>query len=222
MLEMHVGVNEQHEDDVRIRQSILIGRFAEHVIAETVGDRGRERKEVGEDPGVDRMHAEIRERGQHFRVVVHFVEFPQQRHLVTEPVMIEPVAELVGEKEHHGDDRSRHVSRQGRRRHGTEQRHQPGNDAVGDELVGQHGPAEHHAVDEHVEDQIADVGFRLFCILYRHRRACPGDPYEGRDVVAGEGARCLPKRDGRHMAGHDGGVNVRHWRRSAYSGCFPI
>jgi hypothetical protein len=24
------------------------------------------------------------------------------------------------------------------------------------------------------------------------------------------------------MAGHDGGVNVRHWRRSAYSGCFPI
>jgi hypothetical protein len=25
MLEMHVGVNEQHEDDVRIRQSILIG-----------------------------------------------------------------------------------------------------------------------------------------------------------------------------------------------------
>ena len=42
------------------------------------------------------MHAEIREGGQYFGVVVHFVEFSQQRHLVAEPV-IEPVAELVGE-----------------------------------------------------------------------------------------------------------------------------
>jgi hypothetical protein len=42
-------------------------------------------------------------------VSTYLVEFPQQRHLVAEPV-IEPVAELVGEKEHHGDDRSRDVA----------------------------------------------------------------------------------------------------------------
>ena len=91
---LDVGVNEQHQDDVRIRQ--LIGGLAEHVVAETVGDRGRDREDVGEDPGADRMHAEIREGGQYFGVVVHFVEFSQQPHLVAEPV-IEPVAELVGE-----------------------------------------------------------------------------------------------------------------------------
>src|SRR5262249_54166130 len=58
---LDVGVNEQHQDDVRIRQ--LIGGLAEYVVAQTVGDRGRDRENVGEDPGADRMHAEIREGG---------------------------------------------------------------------------------------------------------------------------------------------------------------
>ena len=60
--------------------------------------------------GVDRMDAEVCQRRQHFRIVVHLVEFPQQRDLVTEP-MIEPVAELVGEKQHDRDDGARHVGR---------------------------------------------------------------------------------------------------------------
>ena len=49
------------------------------------------------------MDAEIGDRGQHLGGVVHFVEFPQQRHLVAEP-MIEPVAELIGEEHYDGDD----------------------------------------------------------------------------------------------------------------------
>ena len=103
------------------------------------------------------MDAEIGERREHFRGVVHFVEFPQQRHLVAEPV-IEPVAELVGEEQHHGDDRARDVRRQRRGRHRADERDQAGDDAVRDELIGQDRPAEHHAEHEHVEEQIADVG----------------------------------------------------------------
>ena len=103
------------------------------------------------------MHAEIRQRREHLRGVVHFVEFPQQRHLVAEPV-VEPVAELVGEEQHHGDDGARDVNGQRRRRDRTEQRVQAGDDAVGDELIGQHRPAEHDAEHEDVEEQIADVG----------------------------------------------------------------
>src|SRR4029453_2019665 len=87
----------------------------------------------------------------------HLVEFPQQRHLVTEPV-IEPVAQLIGEKQHDRDDGAGHVRRQCRWRNRTEGRNQSRNDPVRDELIGQHPPAEHHAVYEHVEKQIADIG----------------------------------------------------------------
>src|SRR5262249_26927938 len=76
VLEMHIGVNEQHQDEVGIVQGVLIGGLTEHVIAESVGDGRREGENIGEDPGVDRMHPEIRERSEHFRVVMHFVEFP--------------------------------------------------------------------------------------------------------------------------------------------------
>src|SRR5262245_27183123 len=82
MLKMHVGMDEQHQYEVGIVQGVLIGGLAEHVVPEAAGNGRRESENIAEDPGVDGVHAEIREWGQHFRVVMHFVKFPQKRDLV--------------------------------------------------------------------------------------------------------------------------------------------
>ena len=50
--------------------------IAEHVIAEAVRDRGREGENIGEDPSVDRMDAEVRQGREHLGAVVYLVEFP--------------------------------------------------------------------------------------------------------------------------------------------------
>jgi hypothetical protein len=72
--------------------------------------------------------------------------------------VIEPVAQLIGEKQHDRDDGAGHVNRQSRRRNRAEEGNQSRDDAVRDELIGQHRPAEHHSENEHVEKQIAYIG----------------------------------------------------------------
>ena len=72
--------------------------------------------------------------------------------------MVEPVAKLVGEEQKHGDDAARHEYRERRGHHRAEGCDQHGDDAIGDELVGQYGPAKHNAGHEDVEEQIEDVG----------------------------------------------------------------
>src|SRR5712671_1013885 len=94
MLQMHVSVDEDDEDDVRIRQRILMGRVAEEIIGNAIRRRGRERDNIRKDNNIDRMHAAACDRRQHFRRMMHAVEFPHEGNAMTE-IMIEPVAEFV-------------------------------------------------------------------------------------------------------------------------------
>lgn len=62
MLQVDIGVDEQHQDDVGVGEGLLIGGGAEQVMPEAVGDRGGEGEDVDENPSIDRMDAEIGER----------------------------------------------------------------------------------------------------------------------------------------------------------------
>jgi enoyl-[acyl-carrier-protein] reductase (NADH) len=95
-------VDEDHQNDVGVVERVLIGHVAKPIMTKPVGDRRRQRQHVGKDQRIDRMGAEIGERCQQLDGMVHFVEFPQERHLVAE-LVAEPVAELIGEEQHHRD-----------------------------------------------------------------------------------------------------------------------
>ncbi len=106
MLQVGVAVDEQHQQDVGLRQRVLSGRLSEHVMAQAVADRRREREDVGEDQHVAGMDAEGRHRREHGRGMVNLVEFPHEGHAVAE-VVVDPVAELVGQEQQQRDHRAR-------------------------------------------------------------------------------------------------------------------
>ena len=109
------------------------------------------------DPGVERVHAEAGQRREHFRGVVHLVQLPQHRDAELE-IVVEPVAEFVGEEQEQRDDRAETNSRQRRRRRLAEDGDHAVEHAVGEELVGHRRHAEDAGIDEGVEQEIADVG----------------------------------------------------------------
>jgi hypothetical protein len=65
--------------------------------------------------GLDRVHAKVRERRQHGRRVMDFMEFPEERDAMRE-IVIEPIAKLIGQKQQDRDRGAIDKGRQGRRR----------------------------------------------------------------------------------------------------------
>jgi hypothetical protein len=157
MLQVDVNIDEEHEDDVVLRDPVLMGAPAQQVLAEAAGEPGEDREDVEEDAHIHRMDAEVRHRRQHRRSMVNLVEFPEERNPVAE-IMIEPVAELVGEKQRHGHDRAHDERRQRRRRGWPKYRREHADDAVGEELVRNGGPTQQHTGQEDVEEQITEIG----------------------------------------------------------------
>ena len=123
VLQMHIEINEEHQDDVVLGKHVLMRGLAEHKVADAVGGADEDGEDVEEDAHIDRMHAEIGQRCQHGRRMVHFVEFPQERDAVRQ-IMIEPITELVGQEQRDGDDCPERQRRQRRRRTGAERSRQ--------------------------------------------------------------------------------------------------
>ena len=157
MLQVNINIDEEHEDDVVLREPVLMSGPAQEVLADAACEPGEDREDVEEDAHIHRMDAEVRHRRQHRRRMVNLVEFPEERNPVAE-IMIEPVAELVGQEQHHGDDRPRHERRQRRRRHRTKQCGELIDDGAAQHLVGKQRPPEHDAEHEDVEVEIAEIG----------------------------------------------------------------
>src|ERR1700733_7470929 len=67
MLQMNIEIDEKHQDDVVLRQQILMRRQPKDVIAETVRGTDEQRQNIEEDAHIDRVHAEVRQRRQHRR-----------------------------------------------------------------------------------------------------------------------------------------------------------
>ena len=90
VLQMNIGVDEEHKDDVVVGQGILIRGFAEEVTSNAIGDRRGDCQDIGKYQHVDRMNPKIGQRRQHACRMVHLVEFPQEGHAMTE-IMVDPV-----------------------------------------------------------------------------------------------------------------------------------
>ena len=85
------------------------------------------------------------------------MEFPEERDPMGQ-IVIEPVAELVGQEQHDGDDRSGDEYRQRGGLNRTKRRRQQIDHGATDQVVRKHGPAEDKSEDEQVEIEIAEIG----------------------------------------------------------------
>jgi hypothetical protein len=135
MLEMDIDMDEDDQDQVRVGQHIMIDRGPNRIVRNTVGCANDHRHHVGEQPRIDRMDAEGRDWRQHIRRVMHLVEFPQKRHPVTQIVM-QPIAKLICEKQHHGERRDAWQIREARSQPARRTRGQYTNGAVADRAKG--------------------------------------------------------------------------------------
>ncbi len=88
---------------------------------------------------------------------MHLVEFPKKRNAVAEEV-IDPIAELVGQKQRDRHDRGRDEWGELGRRHYSEHQDQSGIRRLAHDVIGQDGPTEQDPHQERVEEEEAHVG----------------------------------------------------------------
>jgi hypothetical protein len=102
------------------------------------------------------VHPKVGQRRQHGRRMMNFVEFPEKRYPVRQ-IVIEPVAKLVSQEQHDGDDGPGYERRQRRRRPRSECRGQEIGGAVADHFIRQQRPAEDDAEQKQIEIKVAEI-----------------------------------------------------------------
>ncbi len=121
-------------------------------------------------------------------------------------VVVEPVAELVGDEQRHRADQHRRPAGQRRWRKGSETRHQQLQRRLADRVIGQDRPAEQQTRTERIDDEITDVG----------SRRCAEQQLSRKEAAQQRSQRCRPPAPrsfpNRKQCGDDEGRRQRSQR----------
>jgi len=154
MLEMHGDEEERHQNQVLPADLESAAKL--HVAHHAARDPDEHAEDIGKHDAVHRVHAEIRERREDFGGVMNLVEIPQHRDPMAQ-IVIDPVAQFVGEEQKHGHDRLAGELVQSRLGNDTEDAGQRIAHQMTDESRGDHRPPKQQTGGEDVEQQKADV-----------------------------------------------------------------
>jgi hypothetical protein len=67
VLQMDIKVDEEYQDEIVLRQAILMRRLAEGVVADAICEPGEDGEDIEEYAHIDRVDAKIRQRRKHCR-----------------------------------------------------------------------------------------------------------------------------------------------------------